>query len=92
MDTSLRFGDMRQGLFTGSAGAWNHQGPRTGSLDALLRQTEFQLALGDDDSVARRWWVWGQSDRQWFKGVPTVFGYDAAYDGDVGTTYVGVDT
>lgn len=63
--------------------------------DALLRGTEFHLALGGDGAgearKGRRWGVWGQGDVQAFDGTPTVFGHDAGYDGDVWTSYLGVD-
>ncbi len=63
--------------------------------DAPLHGTEFELALGGDEvgdsRSGRRWSVWGQGDIQTFAGAPTVFGYDARYDGYMRTGYVGVD-
>ena len=57
-------------------------------------QTDFLLALGSgqagsDAAQGPRWTVWGQSDLQSFAGErsPT-----ARYDGELWTTYVGVDT
>ena len=56
-------------------------------------QTDFLLTLGtgqagSDAAQGPRWTVWGQSDLQSFAGErsPT-----ARYDGDLWTTYVGVD-
>ena len=56
-------------------------------------QTDFLLALGSgqagsDAAQGPRWTVWGQSDLQSFAGErsPT-----ARYDGELWTTYVGVD-
>ena len=66
-----------------------------GGSETLLRGTEFELALGGGEDgrarAGRRWSVWGQGDIQTFRGAPTVLGYDARYDGDVRTGYVGVD-
>ena len=66
-----------------------------GGSETLLRGTEFELALGGDEDgparAGRRWSVWGQGDIQTFRGAPTLLGYDARYDGDVRTGYVGVD-
>ena len=66
-----------------------------GSSETLLRGTEFELALGGGEDgrarAGRRWSVWGQGDIQTFRGAPTLLGYDARYDGDVRTGYVGVD-
>ncbi len=60
-----------------------------------LRGSEFLLALGgrqDGEEASRpgrRWQVWGQGDVQTFQGAPS----DAAgYDGQLRTTYLGVDT
>ena len=57
-------------------------------------QTDFLLTLGtgqagSDAAQGPRWTVWGQSDLQSFAGErsPT-----ARYDGELWTTYVGVDT
>ena len=57
-------------------------------------QTDFLLTLGTgqagrDAAQGPRWTVWGQSDLQSFAGEhsPT-----ARYDGELWTTYVGVDT
>ena len=66
-----------------------------GGSETLLRGTEFELALGGGEDgrarTGRRWSVWGQGDIQTFRGAPTLLGYDARYDGDVRTGYVGVD-
>ena len=66
-----------------------------GGSETLLRGTEFELALGGGEDgrarAGRRWSVWGQGDIQTFRGAPTLLGYDARYDGDVRTGYVGVD-
>jgi len=35
--------------------------------------------------------VWGQGDVQAFQGAPTALGDDAGYDGDMSTSYLGVD-
>ena len=87
----LRPGGMSPGL----AGGLHGFGDFGGGSDALLRGTEFQLALGGGDAGAagagRRWGVWGQGDIQTFQGTPAAFGYDSRYDGDVRTGYVGVD-
>ena len=67
-------------------------GGLSGGSDALLRDTEFELALNSGET--RTGWrlsVWGQGDIQAFQGTPMVFGYPAGYDGDVLTGYVGVD-
>ena len=66
-----------------------------GGSDALLRGTDFQLALGGGEGGVRRaagrWSVWGQGDVQTFQGAPPVLGYDALYDGALRTGWVGVD-
>ena len=56
-------------------------------------QTDFLLALGSGPAgggaaQGPRWTVWGQFDRQSFAGEPSPA---ARYDGDLRTTYVGVD-
>ena len=56
-------------------------------------QTDFLLALGSGQAgggaaQGPRWTVWGQFDRQSFAGEPSLA---ARYDGDLRTTYVGVD-
>ena len=74
------------------AGSLYDLGGLSGGSDALLRDTEFELALDSGETrTGWRWSVWGQGDIQAFQGTPTVFGYPAGYDGDVRTGYVGVD-
>ena len=56
-------------------------------------QTDFLLALGSGQAgggaaQGQRWTVWGQSDLQSFAGEQSPA---ARYDGDLRTTYVGVD-
>ena len=56
-------------------------------------QTDFLLTLGSGQggggaAQGQRWTVWGQSDLQSFAGEPSP---TARYDGDLWTTYVGVD-
>ena len=56
-------------------------------------QTDFLLTFGtgqagDGAAQGQRWTVWGQSDLQSFAGEPSP---TARYDGDLWTTYVGVD-
>ena len=58
----------------------------------LQGATEFQLALGADDGTGPRWSVWGQGDIQTFRGSPGALGQDASYDGDLRTSYAGIDT
>ena len=89
-------GPMAAGMPTGSTGGLYGFGGFGGGPDALLRGTEFELALGGDEEgdggwLGRRLSVWGQGDIQEFHGAPTVFRYDARYDGDMRTAYVGVD-
>ena len=94
-------GPVAVGMPPGSAGGlYGFGGFGGGGADALLRGTEFELALGggedgDEDGgggwLGRRLSVWGQGDIQTFHGAPTVFRYDARYDGDMRTGYVGVD-
>ena len=83
------------GMMPGATGGLYGLGGFGGGADAWLRGTEFELALGGDEAggarAGRRWRVWGQGDIQTFYGSPTVFRYDARYDGDVRTGYVGVD-
>ena len=91
---------MAVGMPAGSAGGLYGFGGFGGGGDAWLRGTEFELALGGDEEgdeeggggwLGRRLSVWGQGDIQAFHGAPTVFRYDARYDGDMRTGYVGVD-
>ena len=56
-------------------------------------QTDFLLTLGSGQAgggaaQGQRWTVWGQVDRQAFAGDPSPA---ARYDGDLRTTYMGVD-
>ena len=59
---------------------------------------DFLLAWGGSEEdrercqVRGRWSLWGQGDVQWFDGTPSVYGYDAYYDGELSTAYVGLDT
>ena len=79
----------------GGLGGLGSFGGFGGGSGALLRNSEFELALGGQDDgegpAAPRWGVWGQGDIQTFRGTPDVFGYEADYEGDVQTGYVGVD-
>jgi len=89
-------GPLATGVPPGSTGGLYGLGGFGGGPDALLRGTEFELALGGDEDgderrPGRRWRVWGQGDVQTFHGAPAVFRYDARYDGDVRTGWVGVD-
>ena len=90
-------GPMAVGMPPGSAGGLYGFGGFGGGADALLQGTEFELALGSNEEdggggwLRRRLSVWGQGDIQAFHGAPTVFRYDARYDGDLRTGYVGVD-
>ena len=61
-----------------------------GGPDAWLHGTKFELALGAGE-LGRRWSIWGQGDIQTLQDAPTLLGYDAGYDGDVRSGYVGVD-
>ena len=47
---------------------------------------------GERCPVRGRWSLWGQGDVQRFEGTPSVYGYDADYDGELSTAYVGLDT
>ncbi len=91
-------GPMAVGMPPGSTGGLYGFGGFGGGPDALLQGTEFELALGSNEEdggggwLRRRLSVWGQGDIQAFHGTPTVFRYDARYDGDMRTGYVGVDT
>ena len=67
-----------------------------GGPDALLRGTEFELALDGDKVMVSVGWAGagasgGQGDIQAFRGAATLFRYDARYAGDVSTGDVGVD-
>ncbi len=89
-------GPMSVGMPPGSTGGLYGFGGFGGGPDALLHGTEFELALGSDEEggggwLRRRLSVWGQGDIQTFHGTPTVYRYDARYDGDMRTGYVGVD-
>ena len=89
-------GPMSVGMPPGSTGGLYGFGGFGGGPDALLHGTEFELALGGDEDggggwMGRRLSVWGQGDIQTFHGAPTVYRYDARYDGDMRTGYVGVD-
>ncbi len=89
-------GPMSVGMPPGSIGGLYGFGGFGGGPDALLHGTEFELALGDEEDggggwLRRRLSVWGQGDIQTFHGTPTVYRYDARYDGDMRTGYVGVD-
>ena len=89
-------GPMSVGMPPGSTGGLYGFGGFGGGPDALLHGTEFELALGDEEDggggwLRRRLSVWGQGDIQTFHGTPTVYRYDARYDGDMRTGYVGVD-
>ena len=90
-------GPMAVGMPPGSTGGLYGFGGFGGGPDALLQGTEFELALGSNEEdggggwLRRRLSVWGQGDIQAFHGAPTVFRYDARYDGDMRTGYVGVD-
>ncbi len=90
-------GPMAVGMPPGSTGGLYGFGGFGGGPDALLQGTEFELALGSNEEdggggwLRRRLSVWGQGDIQAFHGTPTVFRYDARYDGDMRTGYVGVD-
>ena len=59
-----------------------------------LRGTDFVLTLGESDDKIDighrpRWQVWGQGDIQTLQGSPTE---SSAYDGDLRTAYLGIDT
>ena len=88
-------GSTALGIPVSSGGLLYGLGGFGGGSETLLRGTEFELALGGDEDgrarAGRRWSVWGQGDIQTFQGAPTLLGYDARYDGDVRTGYVGVD-
>ena len=89
-------GGPMSGMPPGSTGGLYGFGGFGGGPDALLHGTEFELALGDEEDggggwLRRRLSVWGQGDIQTFHGTPTVYRYDARYDGDMRTGYVGVD-
>ena len=89
-------GPMSVGMPPGSIGGLYGFGGFGGGPDALLHGTEFELALGSDEDggggwLRRRLSVWGQGDIQTFHGTPTVYRYDARYDGDMRTGYVGID-
>ena len=89
-------GPVAAGMPPGSTGGLYGFGGFGGGPDALLHGTEFELALGGDEDggggwLGRRLSVWGQGDIQTFHGAPTVYRYDARYDGDMRTGYVGVD-
>ncbi len=89
-------GPMSVGMPPGSTGGLYGFGGFGGGPDALLQGTEFELTLGDEEDggggwLRRRLSVWGQGDIQTFHGTPTVYRYDARYDGDMRTGYVGVD-
>ena len=58
-----------------------------GQTDVLLTLGTGQA--GSDAAQGPRWTVWGQSDLQSFAGEPSP---TARYDGELWTTYVGVDT
>ena len=89
-------GPVAVGMPSGSTGGLYGFGGFGGGPDALLQGTEFELALGGDKDggggwLRRRLSIWGQGDIQKFHGAPTVFRYDARYDGGMRTGYVGVD-
>ena len=88
-------GPMAVGMPPASTGGLPGFGGFGGGSDALLRGTEFELALGGGEAgEARsggRWGVWGQGDVQAFQGAPTALGDEAGYAGDVWTSYLGVD-
>ena len=77
---------MLGGGFGGGAG---------GGREQLLQGTDVLLSFGDGDDEAApdgvgggRWRVWGQGDRQSFRGAPAE---TSAYEGDLLTGYVGMD-
>ncbi len=53
---------------------------------------EFLLGWGGSERCSGRWSLWGRGDLQEFKGVPSVYGYNAGYDGTLASAYVGLDT
>ena len=67
----------------GSDGNWFYQG-----TDVLLSFGEYDGPAGAADGGGR-WRVWGQGDRQSFGGGATE---SSAYDGDLRTAYLGLDT
>ncbi len=85
-------GPMAVGMPPASTGGLPGFGGFGGGSDALLRGTEFELALGGGEARSGgRWSVWGQGDVQAFQGAPAALGDEAGYAGDVWTSYLGVD-
>ena len=86
---------MRPGIAGGSSGLGGVAGlGGLGTAADPLRGSEFMLAWGGEEDPGnirpgRRWQVWGQGDVQSFAGAPSA---RSAYDGDLRTSYVGVDT
>ena len=77
----------------GRSGFGGGVGAGAGS-DRWLSGTEFMLAWGGSEEggetrPGRSWQLWGQGDLQTFQGERSS---SAAYDGDLRTGYVGVDT
>ena len=63
-----------------------------GGSEALLGDTEFELAWGGQEAEEggrQRWALWGEGDVQTFSGVASSA---REYEGDVRTGYVGLDT
>ena len=62
-----------------------------GGSEALLGDTEFELAWGGQEAEGgrERWALWGEGDVQAFSGATAGA---REYDGDVRTGYVGLDT
>ena len=77
------------GMFGGGFGA-----AAGGDRERWLQGTDLLLSFGDGNDeesglgVGGRWRVWGQGDRQSFRGAPSE---TSAYEGDLLTGYVGMD-
>ena len=66
-------------------------GNGSGAADFLLGWGGSQPD-GERCPASGRWSLWGQGDIQRFEGTPSAHGHDSAYDGELQTAYVGLDT
>ncbi len=86
-----RIGDALRSVPARTLGVGGGTGSGAGAADFLLGWG------GSDEDGGRcpasgRWSLWGQGDVQRFEGTPSAHGHDSAYDGELQTAYVGLDT